>query len=474
MNTIIKKIICLVLFLAMPLTTPLCAQSIVPQKLVFSKICAGVFNEFDAVFSYSGFPAGTTFTVELSDNTGSFVNPLTTTTVTTTDISGTQKKIRFAVPTTLQGSENYKLRVKSSTGIFSTAFLNAISNTSFPVYYKAFEAGFSINEKATTASLCEGKTIVIAVDNTTPSPVNYSYLKYKWYKDNVLISGATSPSLTLTTKGLYYTEIDYGSCSDANISSNRVSVDQASTTIASITSSLGNSFCTATASTLLSTEKGNSYQWYKDNSLLTGETNQTYATNQPGNYAVVVNFGGCESKATTALKAIGIKGIIDSTSPIIIPKGGDKTVTVTTDVSNAVFSWFKEGVLLPNATTNYLHISEEGNYKVKCTHPSCPVFDEISFVTKLSIDPNSTAIPNIISPNNDGINDTWQLPQQYTSGNDVEVVIVSPNGDEVVRTKEYLNNWPDNSTSQIKYPIYYYSITSPDKAKIKGSITVVK
>ena len=447
-----------------------CAQSITPQKLVFSKICAGSFNGFDATFNYSGFPSGTTFEVQLSDSSGSFATPIGTTIISTTDVSASQKKIRFSVPPTLIGSENYKLRVKSSTGFFSLPFLNNASNASFAVYFKSFENSFSINKKENTATLCTSGTMTISVDNTT-SPE----LKYKWYKDNMLIAGATSSSLTVTNVGVYYTELDYGSCSDSNFSSNRVTISPASVVTASISSSLGNPFCSLNSSTVLSTEKGNTYQWYKDNVALAGATNQTFETNQLGNYGVTVNFGGCESKATLDLKTTTIKGTLNSTSPITIAQGESKTITASVDSGTAIYSWYKNDVLLTNAVTNSLNVTEEGNYKVKLTHPSCPISDEIPFTIRFSIDPTITAIPNLISPNNDGINDTWQLPQQYTSGNEVEVLIMSSNGEEVLRTKEYKNTWPESdSVLKSNNSVYYYSITSPNEAVQRGSITVVK
>ncbi len=470
MISIVNKYVLVFLFLAVPITMTVCAQSITPQKLVFSKICAGSFNGFDATFNYSGFPSGTTFEVQLSDSSGSFTTPIGTTIVSTTDVTASQKKIRFAVPPTLIGSENYKLRVKSSTGFFSVSFLNNASNASFAVYFKSFENSFSINKKENTATLCAGGSMAILVDNTTAPE-----LKYKWYKDNVLIAGATTSSLTVSNVGVYYTELDYGSCSDSNFSSNRVSVSQASTVTASIASSLGNPFCSLNSSTTLSTQKGNAYQWYKDNMVIAGATKQTFETNQIGNYGVTVSFGGCESKAILDLKTITIKGTLNEISPISISKGDTKTITVSTDVVGPTYIWFKNDSQIANATTSSLDVNDEGLYKVKLTHPSCPVSYEIPFEIKWSIDPSITEIPNFISPNNDGINDTWAIPQQYTEGNQAEIVIVSSNGEEVLKTNEYKNTWPE-SVSSLKNnnSVYYYIITSPNEAVKRGSITIVR
>ena len=120
--SIVDKYFFCFLTLVLSLTTAIHAQVITPQTLVFSKICAGSYNQFDATFNYSGFPALTTFEVELSDNLGSFTNPTTTTTLATVDLSVSKKTITFAVPETLIGSEVYKLRIKSSTGYISGDF----------------------------------------------------------------------------------------------------------------------------------------------------------------------------------------------------------------------------------------------------------------------------------------------------------------------------------------------------------------
>ena len=89
--------------------------------------------------------------------------------------------------------------------------------------------------------------------------------------------------------------------------------------------------------------------------------------------------------------------------------------------------------------------------------------------------PDVAKIPNLISPNNDGINDTWIIPQAYVSGTNTEVVIMNSRGEVVLRTNNYLNNWPEN---QIDFkninPVYYYIITTQNNTTKKGSITVVK
>ena len=91
------------------------------------------------------------------------------------------------------------------------------------------------------------------------------------------------------------------------------------------------------------------------------------------------------------------------------------------------------------------------------------------------VDPNVTKIPNLISPNNDGINDTWILPQEYVSGTNTEILLLNSRGEIALQTNNYQNNWPENALDfKSVNPIYYYIITTQDNKVKKGSITVVK
>lgn len=89
--------------------------------------------------------------------------------------------------------------------------------------------------------------------------------------------------------------------------------------------------------------------------------------------------------------------------------------------------------------------------------------------------PDVANIPNVISPNGDGINDTWVIPRVYVNNSNTTVTIVNSQGKVVFETDNYLNNWPE---SQLEFksvnPVYYYIITSEDGQTKKGSITVVK
>ncbi|WP_029271289.1 gliding motility protein SprC [Flavobacterium sp. KJJ] len=452
------------------------AQTIVPQQFDgLEKLCAGgSFNEFYATFSYVDFPAGTTFVVELVDSAN---NPIATTLLLTTDVSATQKTIKYAVPTDLIGSDAYGLRVKSSTGVTSTRFKNSLGNTSFPAYYKDYEASFFINNRSDAAMICSGGSLTLTINNETPtvpnsSPVNYSKIKYKWYKDDVRITGQSSSTLLVNTTGKYYAEIDYGLCSDVNFSSNRVTVTSSSSgSGVTVTSSLGNPFCSNGTGTVLTATSGNSYVWKKNGTVISGATGRNYTTNEEAVYTVDVDFGGCKATGTIDLKNNSFNASIDVADEFELNEGETVNATVTTDATSPTYEWYLNNTLISGATTDTYLIAVRGNYKVKISQASgCIATKELVFKVLGNSGP-SGVIPNII--NLSGLNPYWNIPNEYKNAA-TTVMIISSNGDKVLDVVDYQGDWPQTSIDfKNVNPVYYYVIKG-DAGEKKGSITVIK
>jgi hypothetical protein len=467
------------------------AQTIVPQQLNFDRICAGLiidgapFNEYAATFSYVDFPAGTAFEVELSNDAGSFTTPTATTKISVTDDpSLKQQTIRFAVPTNLKGSDIYSLRVKSVTtpAVTSLSFKNLGNNTSFPAYYSTYVSSFYINDKLPTSTICSGGNISLSIYNPTPadqasSPANYPNLKYKWYKDDVLIAGQSGTTLSVNATGVYYAKLDYGLCSEDNLSSNRVTVTTSgSGSSVTIDSSLGNPFCSSGTGTVLTATNGNKYQWKKAGAIIAGATNRSYTTNEAGVYTVDVDFGGCTATGTIDLKGNGFTSTLNVPAANVIAPEETLSVTVTTNAVSPTFQWYINNTVIAGATTNTYLVATRGNYKVKISQASgCTVDQELPFTVSYDSNPGTdvTKIANIISLSSYPY-DVWDIPSEYKNP-ETSVKIISSNGDLVLDVVNYQGDWPASGSIDIKNvnPVYYYVIQS-DTGEKKGSITVIK
>ena len=456
------------------------AQFIINRpSLGFTRICANRdFNAFEVSFSFN--PAGSLstsnqFTIELSNGAGDFSAPLVlSSTEKPNTATPSTRTFIFAVPTTTAG-ENFRLRIKST----APAAVSSTSNA-FAAYYKLQDTQFSINNFNENATYCRGGSYTLTIDNpgtgANDSPLKYPSLTYKWFKEPSLVPIATTPSLTVNAPGRYYVETNYGTCTSDSYS-NRVNVVESSDAVVALTSSKGNPFCASEGPTVLRAQQGNSYQWFLNNVAIAGATSREYSTSSAGNYSVRVDFGGCSSTGVIVLENVPFTNTLNVNASTIINEGASQQVVATTSASNATFEWFLNGTLIPSATTNTFTATQEGNYSVKITQTTgCIATVELPFEIKYPFaDPNVVLIPNVISPNNDGINDTWMIPQQYISGTNTSVVVLNARGEVVVNTTDYQNNWPENQLDfNAVNPVFYYIITSQDNTVKKGSITVIR
>ena len=479
-TAILNKYIFFFILVVFPSTASLCAQvTIGKPSLGFSQICANPsFNTFEVTFSFS--PAGSLgpsnqFVLELSDPAGNFGAPVSLSfTEKVAAATPTSRTLVFAVPNTTAG-EFYKIRVKST----APAAVSPVSNV-FAAYFKIQDAQYTINNFNANATYCKGGSIVLTIDNpgtgTNDSPLKYPSLTYKWFKEPSLTPIATTASLSVNQPGRYYVETNYGTCTSDSYS-NRVTVSEGAAISATITSSKGNPFCASDGPTTLVAQAGNSYQWFNAGAAIVGATSQNYTTNKAGQYSVKINFGSCDATPAIALQEINFTSSLNVAATTIINEGETKAITVTTDATNPTFEWYRNAVLIAGATTNTINVTLEGDYSVIIKQISgCVSQKTLPFEIKFPfVDPNVVLIPNYISPNNDGVNDTWILPQEYVSGSNTEIVVLNSRGEIALQTNNYQNNWPENELDfKSVNPIYYYVITTTDNKVKKGSITVVK
>ena len=475
----LKHLLTVLCFVVFPIYKAQSQIVISTPALGFTQACAGPsFNSYNATFSFSPdtlVGANNQFIIELSDPAGDFTNAETIYTSAEGAIATSPATITFAFPQTISG-ESYRIRIKSTAPAATST-----GSVPFPAYYKIQDSPFTINNLISTAIYCAGGSYLLTIDNLggpdNDSPLQYDSLTFNWYRETTATTSvfvASGESLSVSQPGTYFCETNYGSCS-SNSYSNRVTVSESTTNGSfEITSSLGNPYCLGDGPTTLSALNGNSYQWFLEGSAISGATNQMYQTNESGSYSVTVDLGDCSVSASINLANTGFTSSINVQDVNMLDEGQTITATVTTDAVSPQFTWYRNGTIITGQTSNSYTIGQTGNYRVIINQTSgCNASNEFTF-TVIEAFPNVPDIPNLISPNGDGINDTWIIPQVYTSGTNTLVTILDSKGKVVFETTDYLNNWPEIQIDFNKInPVYYYIIKSLNETK-KGSITVIK
>ena len=483
-TTIVKRLfwLCLV---ALIFQVQLNAQIVIGKpNLGFSQACASEsFNTYNTSFIFSPesqLNASNQFTIELSDASGDFSDATIVFTSAPGSVTTSPALLDFSFPETTAG-ENYRIRIKSSAPAATST-----PSDSFAAYYKLQDSPFTINNLVSTGAYCSGSSYLLSIDNpgtgNNDSPLLYPSLTFNWFKETgptTSVFVAEGSTLAVTIEGTYFVETNYGTCTSDSFS-NRVTITEAASGEADITinSSLGNPFCPEQGLTTLNTIGGNSYIWFKDGIIIPEATSQMYQTDESGVFSVQVDLGECSASGSIDLVSELFDSSINVSDVNTIEEGDTLIVIVTTDAINPEFEWYFNNVLIAGESTDTYEAAEFGDYKVVITETTgCTASIEYEFVVEKALDPfpDVEKIPNVISPNGDGINDTWVIPPQYVSGTNTEVQILNDRGRVIFQTINYQNNWPENQLELTSVnALYYYIITTADLATKQGSITIVK
>ena len=290
---------------------------------------------------------------------------------------------------------------------------------------------------------------------------------YQWYKDGGIIPGAADIAYLATETGIYSLEVNIPGFGIVN--SNGIAVELAFTDHVTIT--MDGTFCTDGSEVTLYSDVTNEeylYTWYHDGATFIEGADSNITVNEMGSYYLEVSHNGCTITSNTLmLEPYDMDLIVISVDENVdLPEGTTKTVTASGADS---YTWYFNGEEI--AIGDSIEISEAGTYMVKAQIGDCEVTRQFVVAIKEN---NLVAIPNVITPNGDGINDTWALPLKYIS-EDVEIMIYSPDGTLIVRQSPYNNSWPESDFLWLqKDPVFYYTIMEGTEIIRRGSITFVK
>ncbi|HET6244063.1 MAG: gliding motility-associated C-terminal domain-containing protein [Bacteroidetes bacterium] len=249
--------------------------------------------------------------------------------------------------------------------------------------------------------LCPGDVIIL--DATTPNGLYY------WHN-----YGFNTPTLNVTTEGLYGVDIEVNGCRKSDLILIKYIYQPFD---------LGENvlFCYNEPLLLDVNAQGASHTWQD------GNRNPSYLVTEKGKYWVTVKLDGCVNSDTIFIdyNSIPTKNFSNDTT---ICEGEEILLKIKQDNFN--FLW------QDNSTAGSFLLSEAGYYSVEISDDDCYYSYEIN----VEVEQCELEMPNVFTPNNDGINDRF-VPFEILLKTKGELFIFNRFGLKVFETENLVSGW---------------------------------
>ncbi|MDB5158934.1 MAG: Gliding motility-associated C-terminal protein [Mucilaginibacter sp.] len=194
-----------------------------------------------------------------------------------------------------------------------------------------------------------------------------------------------------------------------------------------------------------------------------------------GTFPITCIYTSVNSCADTITKNITVKPIptVDAGPNVTILAGGTTTLHATASGDNVTYSWFPviglSDSTIPNPAVSLT--DNDVTYTLTVTNEEgCSVTDSMTVkVLQLPL------VPNTFTPNNDGINDTWEIKylDTYT---ECTVDVFNRYGQKVYTSVGYKIPWNGRfNNSELPVGVYYYIINPKHGRKLlSGYVTIIR
>lgn len=348
---------------AIPYTLPTVTLTGVDNRT----LCAG--GTMAVSFGTSGtFEATNQFEVWISDATGSFATQRRIGLGTSSPVSVTLPGGYDALPYGT-GYVVKVVAVSPEVESSSSAPLTIGTLSSATVYDRVGNTG--------SAQICTGSQATFSIRSRDYYGANIAAERYQWLKDGAPINGATNATYTATQTGVYSASVGQAGCVKTT-SAYTLNVSNSLNAYIS-TSDYSNNQCTGGVVSLSAIYPGDivSYQWIKDNVNVSGATSAVYGATQSGQYSLFIRDQSCSSTVGTlrfqfssSIEAtIYHNSIADS-----LICSGYTTQTYMYLANSQRFSsvkWYKNGVVIPGATSTSYYAPGPGAYSVQVQQGAC-------------------------------------------------------------------------------------------------------
>jgi gliding motility-associated-like protein len=335
--------------------------------------------------------------------------------------------------TVITGAQGvYSVTVTNSQGCSASGSISVIRSQSAPV---------DIGDP--TAVICDrGELLVLA------APV---YVSYSWSTGNV------NQFLTITQPGTYnVTATDAWGC----VSEDSVIVTAAGLRDLDFMPSTGRT-CAGSPYLLDAGSQWGDYQW------ATGSVDQYLLVTTPGTYFVTVtDLNGCRFFDST---------VVSIDTPPALELGANVNICPGEVLTIDAGAGFDTYIWSTGATTQTIQVNAPGNYTVTATFATCTLND----IANVGDDcPGRIFIPNVFSPNADGLNDVFNVT--YINLEKLEVKIYDRWGKHLFSSVDKNFRWDgEYNDNPLPEGVYYwtmdYKYTDSEIVETqRGNVTILR
>ncbi|GAB4330633.1 MAG: hypothetical protein OHK0038_05050 [Flammeovirgaceae bacterium] len=193
-----------------------------------------------------------------------------------------------------------------------------------------------------------------------------------------------------------------------------------------------------------------------------GSKNATFTVRQAGMYYAQAYKRGCLVSDTVYVRydEVIIPQKLLSQSDTTLCSNETLNLSANIQGDNLRYEWSS------GQTSQNIEVRETGRYVVSVITPSgCRYTDQVNITFHDCVD----FIPNVITPNDDGINEVFEI--QGLKVDTWQLIIVNRWGEEVFRTENYQNDWG----KEAQEGVYYYHLTNISTQEMwKGIVSVMK
>jgi hypothetical protein len=207
---------------------------------------------------------------------------------------------------------------------------------------------------------------------------------YQWFRDNVLINGATGTSFNAQISGSYTARVTASNCTGTT---NAITVTIKPIPSASISTTGSTIVCEGDPVLFnLTSNLTGTYQWFKNSLVIPGAVNSTYTATESGSYSATVTSAGClggTNTITVTTKPLPV-ATVTANSNTSFCEGGSVNLSATV-TNNATIQWNLNGTPISGQTGNALTVNNQsGNYTVVTTLNGCTSTSNNTAVTVLA------------------------------------------------------------------------------------------